>query len=332
MRSKANVFFAGLCATVIVHFVGISEIRAQAKDLLVVKLSTFVVSAYNWPTFIAEEKGFLANEGMKLDWTEVRSTPDMLRFLSTGAVDVVINVPNMTVTGVEKGADVIIVSGIMDKVTASLIAKPGIHSVKELKGKIVASSGLNDITAIGLKRTFRAHGMSDKEWDLVVVGGSRDRFSALMSGAVDAAALAQPFDIQAEEKGYNNVAPQSEYLKDFPWLMASAYQPWARKNPKLAASFIRAHARTHEWLYDGKNRNEAIEILMKRTKTPRNIAEGTYKLYVIDLQAFSKDLSIPRRGMQAILEILAESGELKPPPNPITKYIDERYYKMAMAK
>lgn len=298
----------------------------------VVNFMTFIVSGYQWPNFVAQDKGFLVDENIKLNWQEVRSTPDMLRFLSTGAADIVINVPNMVVTGMEKGADVSVIGGFMDTVTSNLMAKPGIRSVRDLKGKVVASSGLNDITAIGLRRTFRAHGIKDNEWNLIVVGSSRDRFSTLMSGAIDAAALAQPFDLQAAEKGYNNVAPQSEYLKGFPWQVVAVYNSWAKKNAETVASFLRAHRRAAEWLHDAKNRDEAIEILIKRTKTPRPIAEKLYKMYMADQQTFSKDLMIPKRGLQVTLEVLAEAGDLKPPLSPVEKYTDERYYKMAFAK
>src|SRR5574341_626720 len=51
----------------------------------VVNFMTFIVSGYQWPNFVAQDKGFLVDENIKLNWQEVRSTPDMLRFLSTGA-------------------------------------------------------------------------------------------------------------------------------------------------------------------------------------------------------------------------------------------------------
>ena len=69
------------------------------------------------------------------------------------------------------------------------MAKPAIKSMKELKGKMLSVGGAKDITRIFVERMLAPHGVKPGEFDMTFAGATSARFSALQSGAVDAAIL-----------------------------------------------------------------------------------------------------------------------------------------------
>ena len=99
----------------------------------------------------------------------------------------------------------------------SLCASPSIKSMKELKGKTISVGGAKDITRIFVERMLAPNGVKPGEFDMVFAGATSARFSALQSGAVDAAILTPPFNFHAETAGFTNLGHTIDYVKDMPF-------------------------------------------------------------------------------------------------------------------
>jgi hypothetical protein len=52
---------------------------------------------------------------------------------------------------------------------------------------------------------------------------------------------------------------------------------------------IRAYSRAIRWLYDPKNKDQAINLLVKYSKQDRKDSADTYDYFVTKLRAFSAD-------------------------------------------
>jgi NitT/TauT family transport system substrate-binding protein len=82
-----------------------------------------------------------------------------------------------------------------------LVARPDIRNVAQLRGRRIGVSFPGDTPQLVLKRFLRRQGL-DPDRDVFYVAGqfSPTALQALLAGALDAAVLAPPFNVMAEEK------------------------------------------------------------------------------------------------------------------------------------
>ena len=130
-----------------------------------------------------------------------------------------------------QGAPVkIIISDIIGSPYA-IFAKPTIKQIADLKGKLISIGGVNDITLIYIKPFLASAGLKTSDVDFVYAKAAGDRFSALVSGGVDAT-HAQPADLfQGDRAGlYQSRRYRSRHAKEFRSRCGRANTDWAAKN------------------------------------------------------------------------------------------------------
>src|SRR4029453_17714808 len=96
-------------------------------------------SANLWPVFIGLNKGFFAAEDLKVDVVYVQSSAQLVQQITAGSLDICMStglVDPMRAIGM--GAPIAIVRVEVQAPPYALLAKPGIKSLKELKGKVIS--------------------------------------------------------------------------------------------------------------------------------------------------------------------------------------------------
>jgi ABC-type nitrate/sulfonate/bicarbonate transport system substrate-binding protein len=104
---------------------------------------------------------------------------------------------------------------------------------------------------------------------------------------------------------------------------------WARDHADELVRFLRAFSRAADWVYDPANRAEVIAILAERTKQDEKYAQQSYDLVVAKEKMYAEKGRIRPAGLQAVLELLAEIGEMERPLPPVDKYVDTSYWERA---
>src|SRR5882762_3238741 len=240
-------------------------------------LSVGSSSANFWPTSVAVEKGFFKAADLQ---------PDIVFAQSNAAV-------------------------IQQEVQAppySLLAKPGIKSIGELKGKMVSVGGAKDITRIFVERMLEPNGVKPGEFDMTFAGATSARFSALQAGAVDAAILTPPFNFHAQSAGFTRLGDTVQYV-DMPFAGISVNTNWAASNKATVLKVIEVYNKSMAWLYDPANRDEAVQILMKVSKIKQSDVELAYDFLIKGkyLEATGK---VSRSKLGKLVAALKELGDI----------------------
>jgi ABC-type nitrate/sulfonate/bicarbonate transport system substrate-binding protein len=76
------------------------------------------------------------------------------------------------------------------------------------------------------------------------------------------------------------------FLRDVTTVNVLAREAWYREKPEIARRFIQAYVAITGWLYDPRNRDEAVRILAEQTKMDPRYAERTYQQFVVDMRLF----------------------------------------------
>jgi NitT/TauT family transport system substrate-binding protein len=299
---------------------------ADAQAQAVKKISDGQVSktAPNWPAFIAVDKGFFRREGIELETVYVGNVANTVQQLVAGSFDVASSTFDTAVRAIGNGGNAVMIGGVVTKYPYSIMTVPEVRSAADMKGKRIILPFPKDLLTIVWNRWLTEQGMRPDDVEQTYTGATPNRLAALVSGAVHAALLTQPFDFRAEAQGYRKLIDIGAFGKEYGFLTVLARPQWLRDNPDTARGYLRAMTAAVDWLYDPANRNEAIEILARETKLDPSIAAQTYNHYVGELQPFSRKLAIPDEIIRSTVKTLIELGDIKPEAAS-ARYVDGSY-------
>jgi NitT/TauT family transport system substrate-binding protein len=268
-------------------------------------------SANFWPSAVAIEKGFFEAAGIHHDVVFAQSNAAVIQQVAAGSAQVSTNSGLVDpIRAIEKGAPLAIVRLEVQSPPYSLIARPTIKSIAELKGKLISVGGSKDITRIFVEQMLAPNGVKPGEFDMTFAGATSARFSALQAGAVDAAILTPPFNFHAQSAGFTLLAHANQYV-DMPFAGISVNANWAKANPDTVRKVIDVYNRSFAWLYDPNNRDEAVQILMKVSKIKQAEVELAYD-FLIKGHYFEATGKVSRSKLTRLVDALKGLGDLPP--------------------
>jgi ABC-type nitrate/sulfonate/bicarbonate transport system substrate-binding protein len=176
-------------------------IQSSAADTVTLRygqIPSTVRSVSTLYLFIAQQKGFLAREGIKLELVPIAGGTDkMVAALDRGAVDVTQTATPYLIRAVLSGSDATAIAGETANPVYSLIVKPQIQSFAELRGKTLGLSLPVDTISISMRKLLALNGLGEGDYSVKELVGTPVRFECLKRGECDAVPLGQPEDFIA---------------------------------------------------------------------------------------------------------------------------------------
>jgi NitT/TauT family transport system substrate-binding protein len=268
-------------------------------------------TANAWPTYIGIEKGFFAAEDLKADIVHAQSNAAVIQQVAAGSINVGTNSGLVDpIRAIDKGAPIALLRIEMQAPPYSLIGKPSIKRLADLKGKTISVGGAKDITRIFAERMLASAGLKPGDFDLIYAGATSARFAALKAGAADAAILAPPFNFRALDEGNVNLGNAVDFV-EMPFAGMAVNRSWAAANKRTIGKLIAVYNKSMQWFYDDKNRDEAVAILLRSSKLRKQDADVTYK-FLHDGKFFEPTGKVSRRKLGTLVEALHGLGDITP--------------------
>jgi len=280
-----------------------------------------------WPIYIAQAKGFLAENGVALDMVAAQSASAATQQLAAGSAEMSVGGMTEVLMGIDHGAKISLLRIETQVPPYSLWGKPALKSIKELRGKIVIVGGATDVTRINFERMAAPNGLNRGDYDLVYAGTTGARLAALTSGAADAAILYPPGSFKAASTGYAHLGELSDYVKDLPFTGYAVETAWALQHKPAVIGFLTALHEGVVWFYDPSHRTEAVDILMQQSNAARDDVEKTYDYYVA-LRVFPDTGTIDARSIGTLVDAVGQLGVLQGAPDP-QRFVDPELMRIA---
>jgi ABC-type nitrate/sulfonate/bicarbonate transport system substrate-binding protein len=294
---------------------------------------------FNLPLWAAREQGFFARNGLA---PTLHITPDSRQLftgLMEGRHDVAITAFD-NIVAYQEGqgevrfdppSDFFAFMG-SDDGFLSLVAVPEVESVAQLRGRTISVDAMSNGFSFALREMLARAGVAESEVQWARAGGTDRRFAALMERRHDATMLRAPFDLQAKNRGFRQLATAREVIGPYLGICGAARRSWAREHPAQVVGFIRAYRDAVQWLQQPANRPAAQALLLANVPgmTPQ-IAQQSCDLMLDPASGFFADVGLDERAVRAVLALRSRLGE---PPRPLAdpdKYIDRRYWQQALA-
>jgi NitT/TauT family transport system substrate-binding protein len=269
------------------------------------------VSSTHWPIYVGLKQGYYATVDLQPDLIFVQSSAALVQQLTAGSLDFALSTGLADpIRAIDKGAPIAIVRIEIQAPPYALLTKPLIKQWADLKGKTISIGGPKDITRIYLERMAGPNGVKPGDYDTVFAGATSARFSALQSGAVDAAILLPPFNFYAESAGFTNLGKTIDYAGELPFAGAVVSRSWVATHKATLDKVFSVHNRSLAWFADRQNRGEAIKIMMEASKLKQEDVAKSYD-FLRDNAFFETTGKVSRAKMSALLKALKELGDLE---------------------
>lgn len=286
----------------------------------------------SWPLYVAEQKKIFEKNGLQVEVIIIRGATNVVRAVLSETVPIGRINPDYVIGAIEKGAKVKIIAANMEKIPYDIYARPEIRTGADLKGKTLGVSTLTGGTTLMVHEVLeKAYKLKESDYKLLVVGTSPERYAALKGGSVQASFMGPPFTFRAAKDGFRKLANFHEYLGPILFTTDFAHANYLKSNRGEVVRYLKSMVEATRWLYDPKNREEAISIHMKVLKSSRESAEEDYKYLVQDFQPFPKDGLVSKVSFDKTMELRAKEGIYQgkkiPPPS---DYVDNSYIEEAL--
>lgn len=284
---RCNSVFGTLVALCLMFVTGLQPMAAAQTAPLKIAYS-------DWPGWVAWEvaiqKGFFKDEGVNVEFVWFEYLPSMDAF-SAGKVDAVCvtNGDALVTGGNGKPSTGIVINDFSDG-NDKIVAKPGINSIKDLKGKKVGLE-LNLVEHLMMLKALEMNGMTESDITLVNFP-TNETPQALTSGGVDAVASWYPIAGQTLKQ-----MPGSKALftsKDVPGLI---YDTLTVSRESLATrraewlKVVKVWFKTLAFIQNPATHEEAVKLMAARVKvTPAEYEENMKGTHLLDLDENIKHL------------------------------------------
>ena len=285
----------------------------------------------------AESKGFLQKENIRIHINTVTDSPTLLRSLISGKYGLILNNADNVIAWAEgqgedpQKNDFIIFLGGSRGVNQKLIVAPGISEYNDLKGKVFAVDAPTTGYAIVGVYILKKHGLEmNKDYTFKAFGNTTARAEAMSRGEASGAMMSLADD-EIQKRGFKVLARAEDYVQHYARGLGATRRDWANKNEDLLVRFTRAMIRATDWVTDPKNKEEVIATLLPENRNNKARAEAMYSESLSPRFGFTPRSQIDMEGIQSVIRLREIAGLMKPPMPKPEKYVDERFYKKALA-
>lgn len=282
-----------------------------------VRTNYAAVSAAVAPIFLAQDEGLFAKHGLKTNLKFIQSMTATQASLA-GDLDIV-SASNELVNSRLNGADVVYISGLVNRFVFSLYSKPEISKVSDLKGKAVGATQPEAVSEIAALVVIKESGLSPrKDVRMVYLKGMPEILAALSQGVIDAGVISPPTTLKARQLGLKELVNIT--AKNILMIQTGigATRAYLREHPDTAKNYLRG-------LLEGikvarTNPERTKQAIGKYTQTTdAEVLDETYKTFV---QSWDK---VPYISALAIKTLLEFSGNPAAKSAKAEEFFDNSY-------
>lgn len=284
----------------------------KPKELKKINIAYTSPSFTFLPAFVALEKGLYQKYGMEVTPVMIKSSVAAAALVS-GEVDYGMSITT-PIASAQQGSPIKLLLVSSKVPDFALVTRPEIKEAKDIKGKVLGSTGLRGANYNSLKYMLKHLGIdANKDVSVIDSGTEATNYEIIKSGQIVGAALGYPWPVIAKKDGLNVLVNTSDVLKEFPLGGVVAADKTIKEKPNDVKAILNAQLDALKYVQE--NRAGTVEVIQKVFKLDKALAEESYD-GMLKLENFTKDGLISDDGIKFTMEINAEAaaGDVKVVP------------------
>ncbi len=264
---------------------------------------------------ISRENGYYQQEGLDVEIIVMEST-----LANAGVIAGDLDFSTIPVAGTiaaVRGAPLVNVFASYDRPQHAIVSKPEIRRPEDLKGKRVAILRIKSLDDLLLRAVLEQKGLRiPQDVTVLGVGAPPTRYAALVSGRVDAAVMAPPFNFAAEKDGFRQIL----FFKDYGLVLISGgavvRKAVLQSDRQMVKKFLRAVMKA--MIHMREDRSGSIRLMAKIIRVDENLATRMYDFAHPTLAA---DGVLNRANQETFMKVVLEFAEKEVSP-PVENFFD----------
>jgi ABC-type nitrate/sulfonate/bicarbonate transport system substrate-binding protein len=292
---------------------------------------------FNIPVWIGQRQGLFERRGVRVELAFTPSSTAMIAGLHAGKHDVALaSIDNVVAYQEGQGEfdlgtapDLFAFMG-SDSGFLSLVTAPQVKDFAALRGRTLGVDAMTTGFAFVLRELLSRNGLSEADVTFAAMGGTPDRYSALLEGKCAGTILRAPFDLLAQESGCHRLASAGDALGAYMGIVALARRSWAAGHEDAVIGFMRGYRDALAWIAEEHNRAACASVLLEHDRhMTASVVGPAYDIMRDQKEGFWRDVRLDIPGIRTVLRL--RSAYARPPKllDDPYRYIDREFYRKA---
>jgi ABC-type nitrate/sulfonate/bicarbonate transport system substrate-binding protein len=283
---------------------------------------------FNWTSpasnlsgsWVAYEEGFFKKHGLDVEMLHIPSTSRAIQTMLAGEVGFSYIDGRNAVQADLRGADVVMLAGVANHFVFSLMARPEIKRVNDLKGKKIGITRIGSSSHTVTLWIMSRAGFKPEDYQLVPLVEVPNVLTAIVAGQIDAGALSPPTSFRARKAGLSELVDLSKEGLDYVSVAIGSTRAYVKANEETTRRLIRAYSEAIGFLKSNKTATMRAIQKYARIKDPE-ILEATYGEARTHIETVPY---VSRKGLETIISELAPNEPKAKQAKP-DDFIDHRF-------
>jgi len=292
MKIRSIVFLlAGFCAFS----------ASPAAGQTPVRINWTAVTGAQSGMFMAKQEGLFKKNGLDVELIHIQSSSRGIQAILAGEIAFSFMDGSNAAQANLKGANIILVAGATNRQVFSLMAKPEIKRIADLRGKKIGITRVGSSTHTSALYSLGSAGLKTADYQLLPLLEVPNIFTALAAGQIDAGVVSPPTNARAKKAGFVELMNIAKEGPEFVSVAVGTSRAYIKANEDIVRRVVRSYA-------------EGIQIFKSNKPAALRMFQNQLKVKEVDIQEdtynqFREYLEYPpyvsRKGMEAILADIA---------------------------
>jgi NitT/TauT family transport system substrate-binding protein len=271
--------------------------QAQRK----VRINWTAVTGAQSGLFMAQQEGLFKKNGVDPEVIHIPSSSRGIQAILAGEIDFSFMDGNNLVQANLQGANIALVASGTNRMVFSLMAKPEIKRIADLKGKKIGITRVGSSTHTSALYALGQAGLKPSDYQILPLLEVPNIFTALMAGQIDAGVVSPPTNSRARKSGFVELMNIAKEGPEYVSVAIGAARSYLNANADIARRVVRAYA---EGVYIFKtNKAAALKMIQNQLRVKdADIQEDTFNQFS---QYLEYPIYVSRKGMEAVLADVA---------------------------
>jgi ABC-type nitrate/sulfonate/bicarbonate transport system substrate-binding protein len=273
--------------------------------------------------WVAYEDGIFKKNGLEVELLHIPSSSRAIQTMLAGEIAISYLDPRNTIEANFRGASVALLAGVTNRFTFSLMARPEIKKVGDLKGKKIGVTRIGSSTHTAALYALNQAGLKPSDYQILPLFEVPNILTALMAGQIDAGLISPPTTFRGRKTGLTELVNLAREGPEFASVAIGSPRSYIKANEEIVRRVVRSYV---EAIHRFKTNKEiGLKVLQKYTRVQDpEILEATYIEYLDYIESIPY---VSRKGLEIILGELAEkepkARQAKPEDFLEARFLDE---------
>lgn len=283
-----------------------------------VRINWTAVTGAQSGMFMAQQEKLFKKNGLDVELLHIASSSRGIQAILAGEIAFSFMDGSNAAQANLKGANLALVAGATNRQVFSLMAKPEIKRIADLRGKKIGITRIGSSTHTSALYALGSAGLKPADYQILPLMEVPNIFTALSAGQIDAGVMSPPTNSRAKKAGFIELMNIAKEGPEFVSVAIGTSRTYIKANEDIVRRVVRSYAEGVQMFKT--NKTAALRMIQNQLKVKEpEIQEDTYNQFR-DYLEYPPYVS--RKGMAAVLAEITDPAAKNVKPE---DFLDMRF-------